>query len=62
MARRHPLRQRDPLQFNAVCYGCSGFWRAQTSALKQTFYERTYLCPRGLGGLLGGLAPQGVCS
>lgn len=45
-----------------VCYGCSGFWRDQTSALKQTLYGRMYLCSRGLGGLLGGLAPQGVCS
>lgn len=45
-----------------VCYGCPGFWRDQTSDLKEPFGGRMYLWSRGQGGLLGGLAPQGVCS
>lgn len=40
-----------------VCYGCSGFWRDPTSALSGSLY----LCLHGPSGLLGGLAPWGVC-
>lgn len=66
MARQYQLYSNMTLRSLTlaiwVCYGCSGVWRDQTSALKQTLYRRMYLCSCGPGGLLGGLVPQGVCS